>query len=201
MSETQNAEMSYKDEFIKLFKENIKRDGADAVLSWLESSDFFTAPASTRFHLAEEGGLVQHSINVFRNLANEAWLHTRKTGQKYSNETIAIVALLHDICKANFYKVDKKNVKNAKGSWEEVPYYTVNDTFPYGHGEKSVMMLMQLGLYLSTEEMMAIRWHMGGFDDAVKGGSYSMNTACEKYPLVVLLQVSDMKATYIDEVR
>lgn len=201
MSENQNAEMSYKDEFIKLFKEKIKRDGADAVLSWLESSDFFSAPASTRFHLAEEGGLVQHSINVFKNLANEVWLYERKTGQKYSPETVAIVALLHDICKANFYKVDKKNVKNAKGNWEEVPYYTVNDTFPYGHGEKSVMMLMQLGLYLSTEEMMAIRWHMGGFDDAVKGGSYSMNAACEKYPLVVLLQVSDMKATYIDEVR
>lgn len=203
MAETNTnvAEMNYKEEFVKIFKENVKRDGADAVLAWLEASDFFTAPASTRFHLAEEGGLVQHSLNVLRNLNNESWLYAKKTGRQYSRETIAIVALLHDICKANFYKVGTKNVKSAQGTWEQVPYYEVDDTLPYGHGEKSVMMLMQLGFPLSTEEMMAIRWHMGAFDEAVKGGSYAMSKACEKYPLVVMLQAADMKATYLDEVR
>ena len=147
------AEMSYKEEFIKIYKDNIKRRGADSVLAWLEDSDFFTAPASTRFHLA------------------------------------------------NFYKKDYRNVKNSEGVWEKAPYYTVEDTLPYGHGEKSAILLLQLGLTLSTEELVAIRWHMGGFDDAVKGGSYAMSTAYEKYPLAVLLNIADMKATYLDEVN
>ena len=195
---TNTGEMTYKEEFIKYFKENVKREGADLVLAYLEATDFFTAPASTRFHLAEEAGLVQHSLNVYKNLKNEAYMYQKKSGKKYSEDTIATVALLHDICKVNFYKADKKNVKNAEGKWEEVPYYTVEDTYPIGHGEKSVIMLMQL-IHLSTEEIMAIRWHMGGFDEAVKGGSYSMSKAAEKYPLVTLLQVSDLKASYLDE--
>ena len=193
------AEMSYKEEFTKIYKDNIKRQGADSVLAWLEDSDFFTAPASTRFHLAEETGLLQHSINVYKQLGNEAWIYEKKTGEKYSSESIAIVALLHDICKANFYKKDYKNVKNSEGVWEKAPYYTVDDTLPYGHGEKSAIILLQLGLQLSVEEVAAIRWHMGGFDEAVKGGSYSMSKAAEKYPLVTLLQVSDLKASYLDE--
>lgn len=195
------AEMSYKEEFIKIYKDNIKRRGADSVLAWLEDSDFFTAPASTRFHLAEETGLLQHSINVYKQLCNELWMYEKKTGKKYSSESIAVVALLHDICKANFYKKDYRNVKNSEGVWEKAPYYTVEDTLPYGHGEKSAILLLQLGLTLSTEELVAIRWHMGGFDDAVKGGSYAMSTAYEKYPLAVLLNIADMKATYLDEVN
>ena len=168
-------------------------------MAWLEDSDFFTAPASTRFHLAEETGLLQHSINVYKQLGNEAWIYEKKTGEKYSSESIAIVALLHDICKANYYKKDYRNVKNSEGVWEKAPYYTVDDTLPYGHGEKSAIILLQLGLQLSVEEVAAIRWHMGGFDEAVKGGSYSMSKAAEKYPLVTLLQVSDLKASYLDE--
>ena len=113
------AEMSYKEEFIKIYKDNIKRQGADSVLAWLEDSDFFTAPASTRFHLAEETGLLQHSINVYKQLGNEAWIYEKKTGEKYSSESIAIVALLHDICKANYYKKDYRNVKNSEGVWEK----------------------------------------------------------------------------------
>ncbi len=194
------GEMSYKEEFIKIYKDNIKRQGADSVLAWLEDSDFFTAPASTRFHLAEETGLLQHSINVYKQLRNELWLYEKKTGEKYSLESIAIVALLHDICKANFYKKDYRNVKNDKGVWEKAPYYTVDDTLPYGHGEKSAIILLQLGLKLTAEEVAAIRWHMGGFDDAVKGGSYAMGSAYEKYPLAVFLNIADMKATYLDEV-
>lgn len=193
------AEMSYKEEFIKIYKDNIKRQGADSVLAWLEDSDFFTAPASTRFHLAEETGLLQHSINVYKQLGNEAWIYEKKTGEKYSSESIAIVALLHDICKANYYKKDYRNVKNSEGVWEKAPYYTVDDTLPCGHGEKSAIILLQLGLQLSVEEVAAIRWHMGGFDEAVKGGSYAMSKAAEKYPLVTLLQVSDLKASYLDE--
>lgn len=108
------AEMSYKEEFIKIYKDNIKRQGADSVLAWLEDSDFFTAPASTRFHLAEETGLLQHSINVYKQLGNEAWIYEKKTGEKYSSESIAIVALLHDICKANYYKKDYRNVKTVR---------------------------------------------------------------------------------------
>jgi hypothetical protein len=175
--------MSNKDTFIEIYKNNIKRDGADALLEWLLKSDFFTAPASTKYHGAYEGGLVEHSINVYEQfVCNDA-------------ETRAICALLHDVCKVNFYKTDFRNVKDEKGVWQKVPYYAVDDQLPYGHGEKSVYIISGF-MKLTREESMAIRWHMGGFDDAVRGGSYSMGAAFEKYPLAVYLHTADMLATY-----
>ena len=134
--------MSGKEEFIELFKEKITRPGADALLNFLEhKSDFFTAPASARYHLACEGGLCEHSLNVYHCLVD--YLQRERVqelyGLEYSEETVAVVALLHDLCKIGCYKKGFRNVKNdATGQWEKVPTYSFDDPLPYGHGEKSV---------------------------------------------------------------
>lgn len=192
-----------KDRFIEIYKKNIKRYGSDKLLEWLEKSDFFTAPASTRFHLCREGGLVEHSVHVYDRflslIQNEPTLKML-SAQYDANafETAAICGLLHDVCKANFYAVEYRNRKNEQGQWEKYPYYTVKDQLPYGHGEKSVYIIGGF-MRLSREEAFAIRWHMGGFDDAVKGGSFALNAAFEQFPLALLLHIADMQATYLDE--
>lgn len=184
--------MSYKEKFIEIYNRYIKREGADELLAWLEKTDFFTAPASTKFHLCEEGGLCEHSVNVYECLVE------RYAGQ-HSDETLAIVALLHDLCKAQFYKVSTRNQKNElTGQWEKVPYYTIEDKFPFGHGEKSVFLIERF-MRLKVEEAIAIRWHMGGFDDTAKSGSYTISNAYEMYPLAVKLHIADIEATYLRE--
>lgn len=177
-----------RERFIELYRDYIKREGADELLKWICESDFFKAPASTRFHGAYEGGLVEHSVNVFQRLVT----------MTPPSESVAIVSLLHDICKANFYTVSFRNQKNEHGVWVQVPYYTIDDKLPYGHGEKSVYIISQF-IKLTPEEAMAIRWHMGGFDEAVKGGSFALSGAWEKYPLGMLLHCADLQATYLDE--
>lgn len=185
----------YKNAFMNAYQANINREGADKLLKWLESSDFFTAPASTRFHGDYPGGLCEHSLHVYARL-HELCRHFHIDA---SDETIAVCGLLHDICKADFYKQTTRNRKNEQtGQWENVPYYEVDDRVPYGHGEKSVYILSGF-MRLSREKAMAVRWHMGGFDEAVRGGSYSMSRAYEMYPLAVLLHMADLAATYIDE--
>lgn len=114
-------------------------------------------------------------------------------------QTIAICALLHDVCKVNFYTMEMRNRKNEHGVWEQHPFYVVNDQLPYGHGEKSVYIISGF-MRLTREESMAIRWHMGGFDDSVKGGSFAMSAAFSQYKLALLLHLADMQATYLDEV-
>lgn len=182
--------MTKKEEFIKIFNKHITLDGAEDLLAYLKKSDFFTAPASTRFHLSCTGGLCEHSINVYNRLQTLATTE--------SNETLAICGLLHDVCKANFYTETTRNVKNEQGVWEKVPYYAVDDQFPYGHGEKSVYIIRTF-IKLTAEESMAIRWHMGGFDESVKGGSYAISGAYEKFGLCAKLASADLLATYIDE--
>lgn len=189
-----------KDKFIKAYTENITRPGADKLLAWIESSDFFTAPASTRFHLSSPGGLLEHSLHVFERMkaicANEA---TITPGfNEPSMETIAVCGLLHDICKANFYAVEMRNRKNDQGRWEQCPFYVVDDKLPYGHGEKSVYIISGF-MRLSREEAMAIRWHMGFSDNDFQGGGYSVGNAFDKFPLAVLLHIADLQATYLDE--
>lgn len=155
---------------------------------------FFTAPASTKYHGACEGGLLLHSLNVYKTL-RERYFEEGKD----SEESFAICALLHDLCKAQFYKVSTRNVKNdVTGQWEKVPYYTVEDAFPYGHGEKSVFLIERF-MRLKTSEAMAIRWHMGGFDDSARGGSFAISLAYEKYPLAVKLHLADLESTYLKE--
>ena len=157
--------MSAKEEFIEIYRENIRRDGADALLDYLEhKSDFFTAPASARFHGAYAGGLCEHSVNVYHCLT--AYLERERVkelyGLEYSDETIALVALLHDACKIGCYKKGFRNVKNdATGQWERVPTYTFDDPLPYGHGEKSVYILSGF-LRLTREEAAAMIEDRGG---------------------------------------
>lgn len=191
-----------KDKFIEIYKTNIIRDGSDKLLEWLEKSDFFTAPASTRFHGAVEGGLVKHSVNVYNRL-EKILIETelQKTGNMGDSvlETAAICGLLHDVCKVNFYKTEMRNVK-VNGNWEQQPYYTVEDQLPYGHGEKAVYIISGF-MRLTRDEAMAINWHMGGFDERVKGGSYSLGEAFRKYPIALNLHIADMQAIYFDEVK
>ncbi len=186
--------MSYKEEFIAIFQENIHREGADRLLEWLEKTDFFIAPASTKYHCACEGGLVQHSVNVYRVLMEKHF-----DEEADSRESFALCGLLHDICKAQFYKLGSRNVKNTEtGRWEPQPFYSIEDEYPFGHGEKSVFLIERF-LRLKPSEAIAIRWHMGGFDDSAKGGSFSISQAYEKYPLAVKLHLSDLEATYLRE--
>ena len=184
-----------KEKFLEIFRRQVTRRGADKLLEWLESTDFFTAPASTRFHAAYEGGLVEHSLNVY-----EVMIAKHFDMEKDDLESFTIVSLLHDICKAGFYTVDYRNKKNENGEWEKVPYYTIDDKFPYGHGEKSVFLIERF-MRLKNEEAVAIRWHMGGFDDSAKAGSFTIATEYKKYPIAVKLHLSDLEATYLHENR
>ncbi len=191
--------MSPKERFIEIYKQHIKREGADKFLEYLESKscDFFTAPASTRFHGSHEGGLVEHSLNVYDCL--HQYLDRERVkevyGLDYSEESIAIAALLHDVCKINFYKAGTRNVKDENGVWQKVPTYEIDDKLPYGHGEKSVYILSGY-MRLTREEAFAIRYHMGfaGDEDARNVGK-----AFEMFPLAFALSVADMEATYFLE--
>ena len=183
-----------KDEFINLLK-STNRENMDKLIDFIEKTDFFKAPASTRFHGAFEGGLVEHSMKVYEILKDkvEKCIITIDTPQ----ESLIIIALLHDLCKANFYKVDYRNAKNQFGEWEKVPFYTVEDTIPYGHGEKSVMMLTEY-IKLTPEEKYAIRWHMGFTEP--KESYTTLGAAFKKYPVALLVHEADLEATYFFDI-
>ena len=190
--------MSCKEEFIEIFKEKITRPGADALLNYLENkSDFFTAPASARYHLACEGGLCEHSLNVYHCLVD--YLQRERVqelyGLEYSEESVAVVALLHDVCKVGCYKAGSRNVKGPDGKWTAVPTFFFEDPLPYGHGEKSVYVINGF-VRLTREEAMAIRWHMGFSGDEDKR---LVGQALQQYPLAFALSVADMEATYFLE--
>ncbi len=188
-----------KEEFLDIFDREIKREGADKLREYLlsKSCDFFTAPASQRYHGAYEGGLAQHSVNVYECLC--AYLSSARArevyGMSYEPESVAIAALLHDICKVNCYKVSSRNVKDETGKWTSVPYYEYEDPLPYGHGEKSVYIVTGF-MRLTREEAFAIRYHMGfsGIED-----KRNIGDALEKFPLAFALSVADMEATYFME--
>ncbi len=189
-----------KEKFIEIYKKYIKREGSIELLEYLKKTDFFVAPASTQFHSAYEGGLCEHSINVYNRFLNSV---RNEYGEEYLTdekmETIAICGLLHDICKIETFKVDYRN-KKVDGNWVTVPYYMVEDNLPYGHGEKSVYIISGF-MRLTREEAMMINWHMGGFDARVRGGAYGLSEAYYKFPLAVILHTCDMLATYLDETK
>lgn len=192
--------MTNKERFIEIYKEKIKREGADRLLNFLlsESSDFFTAPASTRYHGNYEGGLLEHSLNVYDCLCDILSRPRIKEvyGIEYSDESIAIAALLHDICKVNFYNVAFRNAKNEAGKWETVPYYTIDDRLPYGHGEKSVYIISGY-MRLTRDEAFAIRYHMGFSADKENHGN--VGKAMEMFPLAFFLNCADSEAAYYVE--
>ena len=191
--------MTNKERFIDIFRRNVKREGAEALLNFLcsDSCDFFTAPASTRYHGAYEGGLCEHSLNVYDCLVDQLSRSRMKEtyGINYSDESIAIAALLHDLCKINFYKTSFRNVKDETGRWQSVPYYTIEDSLPYGHGEKSVYIVSGY-MKLTRDEAFAIRYHMG-FSGPEDNGT--VGQALEMFPLAFALCVADMEASYFME--
>ena len=192
--------MTSKEKFIELYRTYIHRDGSEKLLEFLmsRSSDFFEAPASTRFHGAYKGGLVDHSLNVYECLKD--YLERPRVREIYgldsvSEESIAIVALLHDICKVNVYRPSKRNVK-VYGQWQSVDTFEFHDDLPYGHGEKSVYMISGF-MRLTRDESFAIRYHMGfssEYDDP-----RSIGYTFEHFPLAFALSTADMEATYFLE--
>lgn len=191
-----------KERFIKTAKSSINREGIDKLLSYLEKTDFFTAPASTKFHSHFEGGLCEHSLRVYDNLLTLVSWKIAEGNElpKEMIETVAIVALFHDISKINLYERLFRNVKNEDGQWEKVPYYGISSKKKIflGHAESSVYMLSKF-MSLTLEETTAIRWHMGAFDSAVKGGEYDYSHALKQFPLVMLLHTADNLASTLDE--
>jgi len=177
-----------KEKVLELLK-SVNREGMQNLIEFLEKSDFFEAPASTKYHGAFKGGLLEHSYKVYEILKEKVKIHNLEV----SEETIIVSAILHDICKVNFYKIDYRNAKNKMGEWEKVPYYTIEDTIPYGHGEKSVMMLTEY-IKLTNEEKYSIRWHMGFSEPKELYGT--LGQAFKKYPLALLLHEADLEATY-----
>ena len=196
--------MDYKKEFIELLK-TTNRQGIDDLVEELEDLGFFKAPASTKFHLNEDGGLVQHSLNVCK-----AALSMRKSMielddsllEALPKDSVIIASLLHDTCKADIYKPTMKKEKNRFGMWCDVPGYDVDySNFPLGHGEKSVIVLLRSGFELTDDEIMAIRWHMTAWDLPLQ--SYDIksnfNKAKEICPLLSLVQAADCLASNLLE--
>lgn len=178
------------------------RPSADRMLRYLDGDDcdFFSAPSSTRYHGACIGGLCEHSLNVYwclKDILGSDPIY-RELGVTADDASIAVIALLHDLCKVNFYKAESRNRKNAAGRWEAYAYFSFDDSFPYGHGEKSVYMASKF-MPLSSEEAMAIRWHMGFSDcsDPVKRNNFS--AAVKTYPLVLALNEADTRAALLLE--
>lgn len=169
----------------------IQRPGAKSLLDWIESNGFFSAPASARHHGSFPGGLALHSANVFKRLLHiNADEEKRQQYQQYDLETVAICGLLHDLCKIDAYR----NIA-PEGAKEQ---YEITRNFPAGHGEKSVILILQF-MKLTKEEILAIRWHMGQYDFYAKGGGYDLNNAYNQCKLAVMLHLADMMATHFDE--
>jgi len=197
-----------KSKFLDICRAEIHREGIENLLNYLEKSDFFTAPSSTRFHLNEAGGLCAHSLNVYETLlalCENVYKPALAAGTspfsvEISRESMAIAALFHDLCKINIYHIEKKWRKDANNRWEEYEVYAVHDDFPFGHGEKSCY---RVGKYieLKREELLAIRWHMGLFDICTSGTPqyYAYNNACDEHPLVSMLHAADMLASNLQE--
>ena len=189
----ENKIQENKEKFLNLLKE-VKRPGIDKLIMWLETkSDFFIAPASTMFHGNYEGALVEHSLNVYELF--------KEKNDRYdlglNEDSVRIMALLHDICKANFYKPSTRN-KKIDGKWEQIPWYDIEDSFPLGHGEKSVVML-RCYISLTVEEMLGIRWHMGGYEP--KENYKALNAAWDKYKSGACLHSADLEASNILEIK
>jgi len=181
--------MENKERFIALCG-NIKRDGIDDLMKWLESSDFYVAPASTRFHGSYAGGLLEHSLNVYDELSRILLAYPEID---VSEETIIICSLFHDLCKVNMYVTEKRNRKNAEGKWESYDSYTIKEKYHFGgHGSKSVF-LVQNFIKLTAEEAAAINAHMGSFDNERVGDTY------EQFPFAWALHVADEASTFLRE--
>ncbi len=179
-----------KEEFLALCRENIHREGLDELLNWLQKSDFFIAPASARYHGSYEGGLCEHSLDVY----HMALKGIAGYELDLPRESVAVATLFHDLCKVNFYKKDIRNQKIG-GQWQEVPCYSIEEKYCFGgHGSKSVFLVQQF-MKLKTDEAAAINCHMG----AAPGGDAVRDSGCAftAFPLAWITHVADEAATYL----
>ena len=198
-----NGTRDPKVDFLSIYA-NIRRPGADKLLAWLKSTDFFTAPAGAKHHGAHAGGLVEHSVNVYRRLWQIVLVETDRAMpapdlEESVEETVAILALLHDVCKVGVYHLEPGRWRNPEtGKWEDRQEYKFRDPFPLGHGEKSLYLIAK-HMDLTKEEALAIRWHMGAYDAAARSDLRDLSAAMAMTPWVWRLQEADMCATYIDE--
>ena len=192
--------MEQKELFLNLLS-NVKRNGINNLLDYLEETDFYIAPASSKYHGAYDKGLLEHSLEVYYKLLSLK----NNFDFEIEEDSLKIIGLFHDICKMNFYIKTKKNSKkkddkgnfilNPKGFpiWEEIEYYDIEDKLPLGHGEKSVIILQQF-IQLNLNELMAIRWHMMAYDDVTRGyaGNLALTNALNKYPIIALTHCADL---------
>ena len=182
-----------KQEFMTICRASIQREGLEDLLDWMSKADFFTAPASTKYHGAYAGGLCQHSIDVYQYAKKLSFL----SPVELKEESLCIASLFHDICKVNLYKMDRKNQK-INGEWQEVPYYTIDEKFHFGgHGSKSVFLAQQF-MKLTTDEAAAINCHMG-FSDGNPNTVRDASNAYHQFPLAWIIHVADEAATYLIE--
>ena len=182
-----------KEEFLTICRASIHREGLEDLLDWLAKADFYRAPASTKYHGGYAGGLCQHSIDVYKYAKKLTFLLPTPP----SEESLAIATLFHDLCKVNFYKMDKRNQK-IDGEWQEVPYYVVEEKFHFGgHGSKSVFLVQQF-MKLTTEEAAAINCHMG-FSDGSPSVVRDIGNAFEQFPMAWLVHIADEAATFLLE--
>ncbi len=195
-----------KEQFIKLLQAT-KRTGIESVVNYLEQAGFFLAPASVSRHLSHEGGLLEHSLNVWK-MAQMLRMQTigmrPELEKQLPEDSVTIAALLHDVCKANIYKTVQKWRKDENNRWESYDAYDTDySRFPVGHGEKSVIMLLRLGLQLTNDEIIAIRWHMGAWNLPMQSyeDKQNISVAYDGCPLAAIIQAADALATHILETK
>lgn len=197
----EQVEKNY-EEFIKTLNENIKREGIDKLVAWLNAKDTKVAPASAKYHCSYKGGLVEHSLNTFKRLLRLIELEYG-VDCPYSSETLAIVGLLLDISKVGYYEIAERNAKDENGNWVKVPFYQAKDAsvrLTFGSHSMNSLYMVSKFLTLNYEEELALLYHMGGFDASDDTISVkNISTAFAKSPLALLLHQADAQATFLDE--
>lgn len=178
----------------------IERDGMGELLKFLQTSDYLTCPASTKFHEVDDGGLALHSWTVFRLLKHK----NQFLNLGLPEDTVRITGLLHDLCKVDTYVPGKKWIKNesTNNKWEQIPKWKVVDNEPYGHGEKSIIMI-QNHIKLTRDEILLIRWHMNGWTSGIHIRyplGYAYDRAVELCPAVIAIACADQEARLLTEV-
>lgn len=185
----------------------INRPGIDKLMDYVRKSDFYKAPASTKYHLSVPGGLLQHSLNVLDALRGILTHNSSEEENRWdydvaghtvasiSDESLTIIALFHDICKTYFYKEGFRWYKDDQNKWQQAPTFEIDDKMPLGHGDKSAMIIKQY-MELTSPEMYAIWWHMGITDG---GDIRQFGQAIDKYPIIYALHTADMMASHFME--
>ena len=191
--------------FVETSLQSTARVGIDKVIEYLRNSDFYYAPSSTKFHSNYQGGLLDHSILVLSTAVGlrDAMVKMKpELADRLTDESLIISCLLHDLCKVGFYVPKEKWKKDENDKWVSYRGYDVEDTFPIGHGEKSVILLQWLGLSLTIDEMLAIRYHMGLWSTSVDCGDANRAyfRAVNMCPLLSIVQNADFMSSNMLEI-